>query len=89
MVRLGSIARNVVGHYNRRLWPRRSRVRLVAAVIRIALVENRVVDDEIGVLVSWKQAMLEFGKAVKPSEKKEREEQQGEQRIPSGRARRP
>jgi hypothetical protein len=40
--------------------------------MRIALVEKRVIDDEIGVLVSWKQAMLDFGKEVKTA-KKEKE----------------
>jgi hypothetical protein len=72
MARPGSVDRNVVGHYNRQLWPHSSGVRLVAAVMRIALVEKRVIDDEIGVLVSWKQALLDFGKEVK-TVKKEKE----------------
>jgi hypothetical protein len=49
MDRLGSADRDVVGHCTRLLWPRRFGVRLVAAVMRIALVEKRVIDDEIGV----------------------------------------
>lgn len=40
--------------------------------MRIALVEKRVIDEEIGVLVSWKQALLDFGKEVK-TVKKEKE----------------
>jgi hypothetical protein len=41
MDRFGSADRDVVGHYSRLLWPRRFGVRLVAAVMRIALVEKR------------------------------------------------
>jgi Flp pilus assembly pilin Flp len=61
MDRLGSADRDVVGHYSRLLWPRRFGVRLVAAVMRIALVENRVIDDEIGVVRRIRgQTMTEY-----------------------------
>ncbi len=53
MARLGSADRDVVGHYNRLPWPRLSGVRLVAVVMRIALVEKSLTNDEIGVLVSF------------------------------------
>ena len=42
MARFGS-ADHVVGHYSRLPWPRRFGVGLVAAVIRIALVQKRVI----------------------------------------------
>ena len=47
--------RDVVGHHNRLPWPRLCGVRLVAAVICIALVERRVIDDQVDIMVTWEQ----------------------------------